>query len=388
MIQIKNFVPLDHKVKAVIYGASGAWKTVFGATAPKPIFASAEGGLLSVADKNIQFVEIKSLKDLQELLIYLKTEKHDFETVVIDSITEINDIIKQDIEKRTGKWMQLQDWWELAKKIKAILRWFRDLDMHVIFLAQEVSESDEGVVTKIVPSLNGKAATEIAYFMDNVGYLMIDKTGERKLLTQPNAKLLTKDRSWLIWNDCPVDFSEWVNRVKKIKTGTQVVSVDFEAEIDEKTWNELPQPKKAEPMITEATGSKLFEVWSEMWDLSIEVFPDEIDSKGTKRYTAEKSEPTRIATLESKFKVDSSTKLTEAQALEFIASCQNRIAEIKKIQDLKKETLADPEPEPEPEEVQAEVPKKKSKKGPEPETVPEPVEESPVKEPKERKFGE
>lgn len=387
MIQIKNFVPLDHKVKAVIYGASGAWKTVFGATAPKPIFASAEGGLLSVADKNIQFVEIKSLKDLQELLIYLKTQKHDFETVVIDSITEINDIIKQDIEKRTGKWMQLQDWWELAKKIKAILRWFRDLDMHVIFLAQEVSESDEGVVTKIVPSLNGKAATEIAYFMDNVGYLMIDKTGERKLLTQPNAKLLTKDRSWLIWNDCPVDFSEWVNRVKKINTGKQTVSVDFEAEIDEKTWNELPQPKKTEPMITEATGSKLFEVWSEMWNLSIEMFPDELDSKWAKKYTTEKSESTRIATIHRKYDVDSSTKLTEAQGLEFIVSCENRIAEIKKIQELKKETSNDPEPEPEPEEVQKEVPKKKSKKVPEPETVPEPVEESPAKE-QQRKFGE
>lgn len=360
MIQIKNFVPLDHKVKAVIYGASGAWKTVFGATAPKPIFASAEGGLLSVADKNIQFVEIKSLKDLQELLIYLKTAKHDFETVVIDSITEINDIIKMDIEKRTGKWMQLQDWWELAKKIKAILRWFRDLDLHVIFLAQEVSESDEGVVTKIVPSLNGKAATEIAYFMDNVGYLMIDKTGERKLLTQPNAKLLTKDRSGLIWNDCPVDFSEWVNRVKKIKTGTQTVSVDFEAEIDEKTWKELPQPKKTEPMITEATGSKLFEVWSEMWKLSVEMFPDELDSKWAQKYTPEKSESTRIATIHRKYEVDSSTKLTEAQALEFIASCENRIAEIKKIQDLKKETSNDPEPEPQPSED--ETPKKKIQK--------------------------
>jgi len=388
MIQIKNFVPLDHKVKAVIYGASGAWKTVFGATAPKPIFASAEGGLLSVADKNIQFVEIKSLKDLQELLIYLKNEKHDFETVVIDSITEINDIIKMDIERRTGKWMQLQDWWELAKKIKAILRWFRDLDMHVIFLAQEVSESDEGVVTKIVPSLNGKAATEIAYFMDNVWYLMIDKTGERKLLTQPNAKLLTKDRSGLIWNDCPVDFSEWVNRVKQIKTGTQTVSVDFEAAIDEKTWNELPQPKKTEPMITAGTGSKLFEVWSEMWDLSIEMFPDELDSKGSKKYTLEKSEQTRVFTIHKKFNVDSSTKLTEAQWLEFIESCKNRIAEIKKIQDLKKETSNDPEPEPEPEEVQTEVPKKKSKKDLEPETIPEPVEESPATEPAERKFGE
>lgn len=374
-MDIKTFKPLDHKIKAVIYGASGTGKTVFGSTAPKPIFASAEGGLLSVADKNVQFVEIKTLKDLQELLIYLKTQKHDFETVVIDSITEINDIIKQDIEKKTGKWMQLQDWWELAKKIKSIFRGFRDLNMHVIFLAQEANEQDEGVVTKIVPSLNGKAATEIAYFMDNVGYLMIDKTGERKLLTNPNAKLLTKNRGWFIGNDCPPDFSEWVKRVANIKIGEQTVNTTFEVNIDEKTGKELPQPKKEDkkPMITEATGTRLFELWSEMWDLSMKTAPDELDSKGTKRYTAEKSEPTRIATLESKFKVDSSTKLTEAQWLEFIASCENRIEEIKKIADLKKETLSDPEPEPEPDEA----PKKKAIKKTKSEDGPA-----------ERKFGE
>jgi hypothetical protein len=47
-MQIKMFRPTDHKVKALIYGASGAGKTVFGGTAPKPIFASAESGLLSL----------------------------------------------------------------------------------------------------------------------------------------------------------------------------------------------------------------------------------------------------------------------------------------------------------------------------------------------------
>jgi hypothetical protein len=141
-------------------------------------------------------------------------------------------------------------------------------------------------------------------------------------------------------------------------------------------------------MITEATGSKLFEVWSEMWKLSVELFPDELDSKWAKKYTADKSESTRIATIHRKYDVDSSTKLTEAQWLEFIASCENRIVEIKKITGLKEEVLNNPEPEPE--EVQTEVPKKKSKK------VPEPVEEVQTEqgsiptaaEAKERAFGE
>jgi hypothetical protein len=40
--------------------------------------------------------------------------------------------------------------------------------MHVLFIAQESNEKDEDRIEKIVPSLNGKAATEIAYFMDIV----------------------------------------------------------------------------------------------------------------------------------------------------------------------------------------------------------------------------
>jgi hypothetical protein len=39
------------------------------------------------------------MQDLRDLLLYLKNQKHSYETVVIDSISEINDIIKAEIEK-------------------------------------------------------------------------------------------------------------------------------------------------------------------------------------------------------------------------------------------------------------------------------------------------
>jgi hypothetical protein len=58
----------------------------------------------------VPFVEIKTIKDLEELLAFLQKADHNFETVIIDSITEVNDIIKQEIEKKTGKPMQLNDW--------------------------------------------------------------------------------------------------------------------------------------------------------------------------------------------------------------------------------------------------------------------------------------
>lgn len=220
---IKKFSPKTHKIKAVIYGGSGSGKTSFGGTAPKPIFASAEGGLLSIAHLNPDYVEIKSLEDLAGLLSFLKSQPHEYETIVIDSITEISEIIKRGIEKKSGRAMQIQDFGTLSKKIREILAGFRDLNMHVLFIAQEKYDKDGDTIIKIAPSLNGKSADEIAYFMDIVGYLYIDpSSNERKIITATAQKYLTKDRTRMIGNDTTPDFSVWVEAVK----GLQVVKED------------------------------------------------------------------------------------------------------------------------------------------------------------------
>lgn len=226
-MEIKKFSVTTHHVKALVYGASGSGKTTFAGTARNAIFASAEGGLMSISDKTPDFVEIRSLKDLMDLHAYLRNEKHGYETVVIDSISEINEIIKIEIERRTGKSMQLQDWGELAKRIRGILRGFRDLPMHVLFIAQESTETDEQKIVKFVPQLNGKAATEVAYFMDIVGYLKIEPDGSRHMICEPNAKYLTKDRSRVIGNDSPVDFGVWMDKIATLEIGEQTVKTKY-----------------------------------------------------------------------------------------------------------------------------------------------------------------
>lgn len=214
---IKKISATSHKLKALVYWPSGAWKTVFWSTAPKPIFASAEGWLLSISNSWGDFVNITSENDLVELLQYLKTEKHDYQTVVIDSITEINDVIRTWIEKRNSRSMNLQDWGELWRKIRGILWEFRNLNMNVLFIAQEIVEKDEEKISQIKPSLNGKNATEIAYFMDVVAYLYIDKEWNRKINTSWNSKLLSKDRSWLLTDPDDINFASWCTKIEKIK---------------------------------------------------------------------------------------------------------------------------------------------------------------------------
>ena len=259
MLKIQTFKPENSYIKALIYGPSGAGKTTFAATAPKPIFASSEKGLMSIRHLAPQFAEINSLQDLKDLYSFLKNEKHEFETVVIDSITEINDIIKTEIETRNKRNMQLQDWGILQKEIKDILRKFRDLPMHIIFLAQETTEKDEEKIVKYLPSLNGKSATEIAYYMDTVGYCFIDKLGNRKIGTMPNEKYLTKDRTNVIDGGENQNFSEWVEAMKKGIAVTPTTPEKTDEKTEEKSAEETTKASEdTEPkMATEYQISTL-----------------------------------------------------------------------------------------------------------------------------------
>lgn len=298
-MKIQIFKPQDHKIKALIYGASGAGKTTFAGTAPKPIFASSENGLLSIAEKEVPFVEIKSLKDLLELYQELVGGKHDFETVIIDSISEINEIIKSEIENRTGRVMQLQDWGKLQKQIRDILRKFRDLPMHVIFIAQEKAITDEEKIEKIVPLMNGKAATEIAYFMDIVGYAKVQKDGKHVVFTNTNQRLLTKDRTNKIGDCIDADFSIWIEKVKQLQTG--------ECET-----------------ISDTDGTPEFnQIWEEFYQLSSAKNPEKFPINND-----EFKQNLKVLTLENKFGTANFSKLTEKQIEEAMSLIQGKIDEM------------------------------------------------------------
>ena len=63
-------------VKVLVYGQAGAGKTSLIKTLPSPIVLSAEGGLLSIQDADLPFIEIASMTDLQEAYKWL-TESDD-----------------------------------------------------------------------------------------------------------------------------------------------------------------------------------------------------------------------------------------------------------------------------------------------------------------------
>ena len=82
-------------VKLLVYGQAGAGKTTLTATLPQPIVLSAEGGLLSIQDADLPFIEINSMATLMEAYKWLteSAEAKDFKSVALDSISEIAEVV-------------------------------------------------------------------------------------------------------------------------------------------------------------------------------------------------------------------------------------------------------------------------------------------------------
>lgn len=69
--------------KVVIYGPEGVGKTTLASQCPSSVFIDTEGGTCHL---DVPRIEAKSWEDIMNVIDALKTEKHDYKTVIIDTV--------------------------------------------------------------------------------------------------------------------------------------------------------------------------------------------------------------------------------------------------------------------------------------------------------------
>ena len=196
-------------VKLLVYGQAGAGKTSLIPTLPKPVILSAEGGLLSIADTNLPFIEINSMVDLREAYLWLTSsaEAAEFESVALDSISEIAEVCLN-TEKKVNKDPRAA-YGAMQEQMADIIRAFRDLPgKHVYMSAKLEKTQDEMGRVLYAPSMPGnKTGQSLPYFFDEVLALRVEKDAEgntrRALMTDGDGLWLAKDRSGKleVWED-------------------------------------------------------------------------------------------------------------------------------------------------------------------------------------------
>ena len=206
-------------VKLLVYGQAGAGKTSLIPTLPKPVILSAEGGLLSIADTNLPFIEITSMQELKEAYQWLtgSAEAAEFESVALDSISEIAEVVLNQ-EKKVNKDPRAA-YGAMQEQMADIIRGFRDLPgKHVYMSAKLEKTQDEMGRVLYAPSMPGnKTGQSLPYFFDEVLALRVEKDSEgntrRALMTDGDGLWLAKDRSGKleVWEDA--DLGEIIKKI-------------------------------------------------------------------------------------------------------------------------------------------------------------------------------
>ena len=188
-------------VKLLVYGNAGSGKTSLIPTLPNPVVFSAEGGLLSIADADVPFVEVSSYDTLMEAYKWVTSsdEAKHFESIALDSISEIAEVVLNH-EKKIAKDPR-QAYGAMQEQMSDIIRAFRDIpNKHVYFTAKCEKATDETGRILYAPSMPGnKTGQSLPYFFDEVLALRVEKDQEglaqRALMCDSDGIWQAKDRS-------------------------------------------------------------------------------------------------------------------------------------------------------------------------------------------------
>lgn len=211
-------------LKFLVYGAAGAGKTRLAATLPgNVLIVSAEAGLLSlqghIEDERVSVAEVTTVEELRDIYRTLVTTAHGFDWVVLDSVSEIAEVLLASEKKNTKD--PRQAYGELIEQMGAMLRVFRDLDVGVYFSAKaaRVKEEETGRVSHEIAMPGSKLGQQMPYLFDEVFRLVVVNDPETKepvrwLQTAADSKSEAKDRSGKLAPYEPADLGAIVAKIR------------------------------------------------------------------------------------------------------------------------------------------------------------------------------
>lgn len=233
-------------LKIGIYGDSGVGKTTLAASSPKPLFINIEGGEAALLGReDISIIKVEDYRAVDKIYSFLKSGDHEFETVIIDSLTELQKRAMDMVLEGEGREMPHQgSWGQSMEYVRRTVRKFRDLNMHVIFIMGLADRKDgmTGMTTEM-PNLPGKLGQEIPSYLDILGYMTMSidaktKTYSRNLRVQPSARWRAKDRTGTLGaviTEDVLDMGFIIDKVRNAERKEEAVVEEYIAPVDDET---------------------------------------------------------------------------------------------------------------------------------------------------------
>jgi len=205
--------PKDRAPIVTICGDSGTGKTTLASTFPKPIVIRAEDGLQAIpeASRPDAFPVLNKVEDLWEQLTALVTEDHEYQTLIIDSVTALERLFIQHVMESDPKnprsinqamggygagLSAVASMHQRVRKACGVLN--ARSGMNIVFVAHADTEvielPDQDPYTRYSLRLNKKSIAPYVDDSDVVGFLKLESftkgDGERKKVISSGGRLL------------------------------------------------------------------------------------------------------------------------------------------------------------------------------------------------------
>jgi len=196
---------VQRSLTIMVYGESKVGKSTFAVTAPYPrLMLDVEGGhrFLPINVKywdpmreeppmadgtwDTVVVQVRDYDVVMKAFQWLQSGKHQFKSLIIDSISELQVKCMDNIAGTEQ--MKMQQWGELLRHMGGLLRDLRDLTMHPTNPLEAVVLTAMSRVTqdgKHRPYLQGQLAIQAPYFYDILGALVIEEFPNQDPLGSP-----------------------------------------------------------------------------------------------------------------------------------------------------------------------------------------------------------
>lgn len=181
-------------LSVLIHGHSKVGKTTLAATAPAP-------RLILDVESASRFLDINSIvwepaegppprydgtwdtvvvpvRDYTTATVvydYLKLGNHDFKSLIVDSVSELQVRLQEQVSGR-GQ-IQMQQWGDMLRQFSFLMRDMRDLTMHRTqpFEAVVLTAMTRQIDGIYKPHVQGQLSAQIPYWFDIVGYYYVDQ---------------------------------------------------------------------------------------------------------------------------------------------------------------------------------------------------------------------
>lgn len=207
-IRSTNTVGTQGGIKFLVFGPAGAGKTRLCETMPNPIILSAEGGLLSLRNSNLPFIEIKNVADFTQAWNWVSSSKEarQFSSICVDSLSELaeNELRYAKSQTKDGR----KAYGDTQDQMMQIIKNFRNLQgPHIYFSAkQEMIKTENGSLVPGIMMPGNKLSQSIAFDFDECFQLVPSKTPEGQFFTALRTRSASE---WDTVKDRSGSLSEW-----------------------------------------------------------------------------------------------------------------------------------------------------------------------------------